>query len=118
MSASRANEANVSKVRAFIDFQEQFQKEHRLTADNVVNVDETRVLLSQLKKGSAVLANRLAKEATWKGERTKAFCSYIPFAAANGDIVVQFFVLPTSEGATAALVRKKNSKDIPTYYLL
>jgi len=121
LSASRANEENPSKVRAFIDFQNEFRTVHHLTAKNIVNVDETRILLRDLQHGGFVLTNRLAKEAQRQGKRIKAFCSYVPFTAADGSVIVQFFVLPTPENATSVnvphLTRKRNPKMPPTYYL-
>jgi hypothetical protein len=79
-------------------------------AHTIFNVDETRVSISEAKKGGAKLvAKGFAKSGTL-GKRENQHCSVVPFVSAAGEVISVFYVLASKLGQPTLSVPRRESR--------
>ena len=122
LCATRADEGNLEKTAAFVEFMESFQKSHHYTPSSVINVDESRVVLDEAGGTGHRLVAANKPSATKANKRDGKFCSVVPFVSAAGEVIVCFVVISddTKKDEITLPIRSSKSRKtpFPVYYLV
>lgn len=120
LKAERCSSDVEMHLKNFVEFFPGWLKDKAIPLKLLLNMDETRVALkgSQHRKKRIVSRGSSTKSAI-EGTKTKC-ASYIPVHSACGEMIISFFVLPTSKKGTSTFYLKtvtlKDRNQHPTFY--